>query len=189
MTEQECLDLFDDSKFANGNVEWCPCTPPEDFEDCDQFSEMCKVFDKSQCKVKNKGKLTKEECDAKNDVSEFARGTTEWCPEASQEQLQARCDNKNQCIIRDAKNGKLIRKQKSNAACEASLYDCALAFVSECAPVYDCTQFSSVCLVFDKESCLVNDDASLTEEACKDKNDENSGFVGGTAQWCPEASV
>ena len=52
---------------------------------------------------------------------------------------------------------------------------------------HDCTQFSGVCLVFDKESCLVNDDASLTEEACKDKNDENSGFVGGTAQWCPEA--
>ena len=67
------------------------------------------------------------------------------------------------------------------------LSDCEAENVSECAPLYDCTQFSGVCLVFDKESCLVNDDASLTEEACKDKNDENSGFVGGTAQWCPEA--
>ena len=85
------------------------------------------MYQKSQCKVKNKGKLTKEDCDAKNDVSEFAFGTTKWCPEASPEQLQARCDNENQCIIRDAKNGKLIRKNKNsdNGACDAALYDCA----------------------------------------------------------------
>ena len=107
-----------------------------------------------------------------------------WCPEASPEQLEARCNDKNQCIIRDAKNGKLIRKQKTNDACEeASLYDCALA--GECTPLYDCTQFSSVCLVFDKESCLVNDDASLTEEECRDLFDPKSGFEGGMAQWCP----
>ena len=174
-------------------TKWCPEPaekPPQDvtqdcapvFKDCAQFSSVCQVFNKNTCKTKNKGKLTEKECDAKNDVSEFARGTTEWCPEASQEQLQARCDNKNQCIIRDAKNGKLIRKQKSNAACEASLYDCALAFVSDCAPVYDCTQFSGVCLVF--ESCLVND-SSLTEEECNLKN-KNDGRPGGfdTARWC-----
>ena len=53
------------------------------------------------------------------------------------------------------------------------------------APLYDCTQFSSVCLVFDKESCLVNDDASLTEEECRDLFDAQSGFEGGMAQWCP----
>ena len=93
------------------------------------------------------------------------------------------CDNENQCIIRDAKNGKLIRKQKTNDACEASLYDCALAFVADCAPVFDCAEFSSVCLVFDKESCLVNDDASLTEEECKNKNDGEPGSFA-TTRWC-----
>ena len=143
---------------------------------------MCQVFNKNTCKVKNKGSLTEQECDAKNDGEPGGFATTQWCPEASPEQLRARCTKETQCIIRDAKNGKLIRKQKSNAACEASLYDCALAFVSECAPVYDCTQFSSVCLVF--ESCLVNE-SSLTEEECNLKN-KNDGRPGGfdTARWC-----
>ena len=86
---------------------------------------MCQVYQKSQCKVKNKGKLTKEDCDAKNDVSEFAGGTTEWCPEASPEQLEARCNDENQCIIRDAKNGKLIRKNKNTeGACDDALLLC-----------------------------------------------------------------
>ena len=106
--------------------------------------------------------------------------------EASPEQLEARCKRDNQCIIRNAGNGKLIRKQKTSDDCkEASLYDCALR--GECAPLYDCAPFSSVCLVFDKESCLVNEDASLTEEECRDLFDAQSGFEGGMAQWCPEA--
>ena len=129
------------------------------------------------------------------------------CPARAVAQLdstrpRARCTNGNQCIIRQDKNGKLIRKQKTSAACEESVYDCPtyasllddceaeVEDVSECAPLYDCAPFSSVCLVFDKESCLVNEDTSLTtKEECEAKNDEDSGFVGGTAQWCPEASV
>ena len=155
---------------------------------------MCQVFVKNQCKVKNKGKLTKEECDAKNDVSEFARGTTEWCPEASPEQLEARCKRDNQCIIRNAGNGKLIRKQKTSAACDASVYDCPTYAsllgdceanetedVSECAPLYDCTQFSGVCLVFD--DCLVKPDDSLTEAECKAKNVGEPGNFA-TTRWC-----
>ena len=123
-------------------------------------------------------------------------------PEATGDIKKARCTNGNQCIIRQDKNGKLIRKQKSTADCKdrtLNLYDCPTyasllgdcpANVGECAPLYDCAPFSSVCLVFDKESCLVNEDTSLTtKEECEAKNDEDSGFVGGTAQWCPEASV
>jgi len=141
---------------------------------------VCQVFVKNQCKVKNKGKLTKEECDAKNDVSEFARGTTEWCPEASPEQLEARCKRDNQCIIRNAGNGKLIRKQKTSDDCEeASLYDCALR--GECAPLYDCAELSSVCLVFD--DCLVKPDDSLTEAECKAKNVGEPGNFA-TTRWC-----
>ena len=72
----------------------------------------------------------------------------------------------------------------TNDACEASLYDCALAFVADCAPVFDCAEFSSVCLVFDKESCLVNEDASvLTEEECEAKNVGEPGNFA-TTRWC-----
>ena len=85
-------------------------------------------------------RLTEQECNAK--VSENLIGF-KWCPEATEEQLQDRCKNKNQfdrrpessftclklfrrrCIIRLAKNGKLVRKQKTSDDCkEASLYDC-----------------------------------------------------------------
>ena len=69
-----------------------------------------------------------QDCDDKFDPqSGFANGNVKWCPEASPEQLEARCNDENQCIIRDAKNGKLIRKNKNsdNGACDAALYDCA----------------------------------------------------------------
>ena len=142
---------------------------------------MCQVFVKNQCKVKNKGKLTKEDCDARFDPqSGFANGNVKWCPEATPEQLQARCKRDNQCIIRNAGNGKLIRKQKTSDDCkEASLYDCALR--GECAPLYDCTQFSGVCLVFD--DCLVKTDDSLTEAECKAKNVGEPGNFA-TTRWC-----
>ena len=103
------------------------------------------------------------------------------------------------CIIRQDKNGKLIRKQKDSEACGASVYDCPtyasllgdceteVEDVSECAPAYDCTPFSSVCLEFDKESCLVKVNVFLTEAECNLRNDGESGFD--TTQWCPEASV
>ena len=46
-------------------------------------------------------------------------------PEATGDIKKARCTNGNQCIIRQDKNGKLIRKQKTNAACDdESAYDC-----------------------------------------------------------------
>ena len=80
----------------------------------------------------------------------------------------------------DVAESKLIRKQKTNAACEeASLYDCALR--GECAPLYDCTQFSGVCLVFD--DCLVKTDDSLTEAECKAKNVGEPGNFA-TTRWC-----
>ena len=40
-----------------------------------------------------------------------------------------------------------------------------------------------MCLVFDLESCLVNEDASLTQVECEAKNvGEDSGFD--MARWC-----
>jgi len=113
-----------------------------------------------------------------------------WC----QGEPRARCTNGNQCIIRQDKNGKLIRKQKTSAACEESVYDCPTYAsllsdceaenVSECAPVYDCAELSSVCQVFDKDSCLVNNDASLEQEECEAMNavGEDIGFD--TTRWC-----
>ena len=121
------------------------------------------------------------------------------CPARAVAQLdstrpRARCTNGNQCIIRQDKNGKLIRKQKTSAACEESVYDCPTYAsllgdceanetedVSECAPLYDCTQFSGVCLVFD--DCLVKTDDSLTEAECKAKNVGEPGNFA-TTRWC-----
>ena len=118
------------------------------------------------------------------------------CPARAVAQLdstrpRARCTNGNQCIIRQDKNGKLIRKQKTSAACEESVYDCPTYAsllsdceaenVSECAPLYDCTQFSGVCLVFD--DCLVKPDDSLTEAECKAKNVGEPGSFA-TTRWC-----
>ena len=187
----------------------CVPTAEENF-DCDLYSESCQRSSCSSGEKKNFGdRLSREECEAKEaearaneDVSDpddpFRYIGYKWC----QGEPRARCTNGNQCIIRQDKNGKLIRKQKSTADCKdrtLNLYDCPTyasllgdcpANVGECAPLYDCAPFSSVCLVFDKESCLVNEDTSLTtKEECEAKNDEDSGFVGGTAQWCPEASV
>ena len=39
-----------------------------------------------------------------------------------------------------------------------------------------------MCQVFDKDSCFVNDDASLTEAECNLRNDESGGFD--TTRWC-----
>ena len=180
----------------------CVPTAEENF-DCDLYSESCQRSSCSSGEKKNFGdRLSREECEAKEaearaneDVSDpddpFRYIGYKWC----QGEPRARCTNGNQCIIRQDKNGKLIRKQKTSAACEESVYDCPtyasllvdceteVEDVSECAPPYDCTQFSSVCLVFDKESCLVNDDASLTEEECKNKNDGEPGSFA-TTRWC-----
>ena len=61
------------------------------------------------------------------------------------------------------------------------LSDCEAENVSECAPLYDCTQFSGVCLVFD--DCLVKPDDSLTEAECKAKNVGEPGNFA-TTRWC-----
>ena len=106
-----------------------PVGPPfQDFDGtliCTQFSSVCLVFNKNTCSVKPKGSFTQKDCLDKSDTSEFEAGTTEWCPEATGDIKKARCTNGNQCIIRQDKNGKLIRKQKTNAACDdESAYDC-----------------------------------------------------------------
>ena len=123
MTEQECLDLFDDSKFANGNVEWCPCTPPEDFEDCDQFSEMCKVFDKSQCKVKNKGFESQAGCSSSvYDVEDFE---VKWC---RKQPLEKKCNCQRggkKCVVRKESNGKILLRNQGTEACKPDdAFDC-----------------------------------------------------------------
>ena len=146
------------------------------------------MHNSAECEAKEAEARANEDTSDPDDP--FRNVGYKWC----QGEPRARCTNGNQCIIRQDKNGKLIRKQKTSAACDASVYDCPTYAsllgdceanetedVSECAPLYDCTQFSGVCLVFD--DCLVKPDDSLTEAECKAKNVGEPGNFA-TTRWC-----
>ena len=98
----DCAPLADDA------AEW----------NCDQFAKMCKVFDKTLCKVKNKGFImTEAGCLAEG--GDFI--DVKWCPE---QDLRERCNcqkaDKKKCIVRKDSNGKILTRDLDSpiGACE-----------------------------------------------------------------------
>ena len=86
--------------------------------DCAQFSKMCRVFDKTLCKVKNKGFImTEAGCLAEG--GDFV--DVKWCPE---QDLRERCNcqkaDKKKCIVRKDSNGKILTRDQDSpiGACE-----------------------------------------------------------------------
>ena len=104
----DCAPLADDA------AEW----------DCAQFSKMCKLFDKTLCKVKNKGFImTEAGCLAEG--GDFVE--VKWCPE---QDLREKCNcqkgEKKKCIVRKESNGKILTRDQDSPACESTEADDAL---------------------------------------------------------------
>ena len=96
----------------------CAPEPPAAEWNCDQFAKMCKVFDKTLCKVKNKGfVMTEAGCLAEG--GDFVE--VKWCPE---QDLRERCNcqkaDKKKCIVRKESNGKILTRDRDSplGACE-----------------------------------------------------------------------
>ena len=93
------------------------CAPLPDEWDCGQFSNMCKVFDKTLCKVKNKGFImTEAGCLAEG--GDFV--DVKWCPE---QDLREKCNCRKggtKCIVRKDSNGKILTRDLDSpiGACE-----------------------------------------------------------------------
>jgi hypothetical protein len=99
------------------------CAPLPDEWDCGQFSNMCKVFDKTLCKVKNKGFImTEAGCLAEG--GDFV--DVKWCPE---QDLREKCNCRKggeKCIVRKEANGKILTRDQDSPACESAEADDAL---------------------------------------------------------------
>ena len=97
----DCAPLADDA------AEW----------NCAQFAKMCKVFDKTLCKVKNKGFImTEAGCLAEG--GDFI--DVKWCPE---QDLTEKCNCRKggeKCIVRKESNGKILTRDRDSplGACE-----------------------------------------------------------------------
>ena len=85
---------------------------------------MCKVFDKTLCKVKNKGFVLFDGCDSSAyDVDDFE---VKWCPE---QDLREKCNCRKggtKCIVRKESNGKILTRDQDSQACESAEADDAL---------------------------------------------------------------
>ena len=94
------------------------CAPLPDEWDCGQFSNMCKVFDKTLCKVKNKGFVLFDGCSSSAyDVDDFE---VKWCPE---QDIREKCNCQKggkKCIVRKDSNGKILTRDLDSpiGACE-----------------------------------------------------------------------
>ena len=95
----------------------CAPEPPAAEWNCAQFSKMCKVFDKTLCKVKNKGFImTEAGCLAEG--GDFV--DVKWCPE---QDLREKCNCRKggtKCIVRKESNGKILTRDLDSpiGACE-----------------------------------------------------------------------
>ena len=95
----------------------CAPEPPAEQWDCSQFAKMCKVFDKTLCKVKNKGSImTEAGCLAEG--GDFV--DVKWCPE---QDIREKCNCQKggkKCIVRKDSNGKILTRDLDSpiGACE-----------------------------------------------------------------------
>ena len=114
----DCAPLADDA------AEW----------DCGQFAKMCKVFDKTLCKFKNKGFImTEAGCLAEG--GDFV--DVKWCPE---QDLREKCNCRKggtKCIVRKDSNGKILTRDQDSQACESAEADDALDSNLFNCPDYD----------------------------------------------------
>jgi len=101
------------------------CAPLPDEWDCGQFSNMCKVFDKTLCKVKNKGFVLFDGCSSSAyDVDDFE---VKWCPEQDiREKCNCQKGDKKKCIVRKESNGKILTRDQDSPACDSAEADDAL---------------------------------------------------------------
>ena len=107
-------------KFPDVEVNWCSYKPPEDFEDCSQFSKTCKVFDKNEGKLKYEADYTEADCSVTAiDVGQTGGVDVQWCREQS---LEKKCNScakgGKKCIVRKGSNGKILTRNQNSPACK-----------------------------------------------------------------------